>query len=289
MDQSQRPGCFTLIPPRGDVLPVLVDSPHSGRTYPEDFRFSCPFHELAQAEDNHLDHLLTNVPDFGFTYLQAEFPRSYIDVNRAADDIDTALLGGLEWPEPIQPTSRSAAGIGLVRRLVRPGIPVYDRALSVEEIAHRLDAYYTPYYIALNESLCRLHYDFGQVWHLNMHSMPASSARADDGHPVDFVLGDRMGTTCRRDFINELRDVLTGMGYRVALNDPYQGVEIIRRTGNPAAGFYTVQIEINKALYWNEQEMRFNHQRPQLEHDLQRLFTFITDFVQKNLVLRAAD
>ena len=156
-------------------LPLIFDSPHSGTIYPDDFHYACDFSELVQAEDKYVDELFSCVTNYGGTLLLAEFPRSYIDVNRSADDIDVDLFEG-HWPDklygPIDPTSRSDAGIGLIRRLVKPGIPVYDRYLSPEEIHARVQTYYKPYHEKLEELIESAHYNFGEVWHINCHSMP---------------------------------------------------------------------------------------------------------------------
>ena len=113
---------FILREAIGLSLPVLVDSPHSGRLYPKDFNYSCSHETLQQTEDNHLDFFLSDLPSKRITTLEAQFPRCYLDVNRAVNDIDPALLSE-PWPDDISPTIRSEVGIGLVRRLVRPGMP----------------------------------------------------------------------------------------------------------------------------------------------------------------------
>ncbi|MCB9973254.1 MAG: N-formylglutamate amidohydrolase [Rhodospirillales bacterium] len=280
--------CTLLTPVSLPQIPLLIDSPHSGRVYPEDFEFCCDLHTLHSAEDNCLDLLLQNTPQCGATYLQCEFPRSYIDVNRAPDDIDEQLL---QHPptQPLNPSLRSHAGYGLVRRLVRPGIAVYDRYLTLEEIRHRLEFCYIPYHTTLQQQLDRLYYHFGQVWYLDMHSMPAASAHSQDGHPVDFVLGDRHGTTCRRDFVHALKDFLKYLGYRVALNDPYKGVELIRRYGHPSIGRNALQIEINKNLYWDELTHEILPNFSVLKDHLEQLGFFAAHFIEKELVLKAAD
>jgi N-formylglutamate deformylase len=38
----------------------------------------------------------------------------------------------------------------------------------------------------------------------------------------------------------------------VRRNDPYKGVEIVRKLGQPHMGKHSTQIEINRALYMNE-------------------------------------
>ena len=279
---------LSLTKPHETIVPLLIDSPHSGRHYPPDFNYTCPFDLLQQTEDNHLEIFLDDLPEKGVHVLHPHFPRCYIDVNRAATDIDPALLAE-PWPGDIRPSIRSEAGIGLVRRLVRPGIPVYKRDLSAAEIRHRIDHYYTPYHTALSEYLDMLHYNFGQAWYLNMHSMPHSTARTRDGRPVDFVIGDLNGTTCRRDFVIGLKTFIETLGYRVALNDPYKGVELIERHSNPAAARHAVQIEINKALYWDEEHAHLTPLAETLKEDLQDIFAFCINFIEKELVLRAAD
>jgi hypothetical protein len=49
-----------------------------------------------------------------------------VDVNRDASDIDDSLLDE-PWPLGSRPTAKSKKGLGLIRRLVRPGEPIYDQ------------------------------------------------------------------------------------------------------------------------------------------------------------------
>lgn len=284
-------GVYTLTTPEKPALPLVFDSPHSGRIYPDDFRYSCPFGSLERAEDNDVDVLFESVPHYGASFLCAEFPRTYIDVNRAEDDIDTELLSE-RWPAPLNPTSRSYGGIGLIRRLVKPGQPVYDRKLSVAEIRHRLDSYYHPYHDVLKTLLDQAHYNFGSVWHINCHSMPSTKTAAPYNimnPPSDFVLGDRDGTSCDPAFTHFLRDVLRDMGYRVAINNPYKGVEVVRRSAHPAAGRHSIQIEISKSLYWDEIRNKRTNNFNALKANLDDLAEKTAAYVSNNLVSMAAD
>lgn len=287
---------FTIIKPSAP-LPLVFDSPHSGTRYPADFRYACAFPDLEKAEDKYVDDLFSVAPKTGATFLCAHFPRSYIDVNRAEDDIDPGLLSR-DWPfGGIRPTSRSDAGIGLIRRLVKPGTPVYARALEPEEILRRIEGYYRPYHAALKTTLDNLHYDFGQVWHINCHSMPASSAYPKQAlglagqRPVtaDFVLGDRDGTTCDYAFIDLVRNYLKSRGYKVAINDPFKGVELVGRYAAPARGRHSLQIEINKSLYMDEETGRKNTDYQTMKSDIDGLISTCAGFVKGNLRSLAAD
>jgi N-formylglutamate deformylase len=290
--KDNNPGIYCILSPvKGRDLPFIIDSPHSGRIYPADFDHACTREALERAEDNQVDVLFEFAHFNGATLLTALFPRTYIDVNRAEDDIDPEILAE-HWPGLTKPTPRSYAGIGLIRRLVRPGVPVYDHALSVAEIQARLKNYYNPYHAALKTLLDEAHYRFGKVWHLNTHSMPSSNAPVTHGilnMQPDFVLGDRDGTSCDIEFTHYLRDTIRGLGYRVAINNPYKGVEIVRRSADPARGRHSIQIEINKALYWDEHSNKRNSNFNILKSDIDKLVSDISDFTKSHLVNLAAD
>lgn len=286
---------FTIVKPE-KPLPLIFDSPHSGHEYPNDFDYACDFSALEQAEDKYVDDLFSGVPDAGGALLLAHFPRSYIDPNRAACDVDTDLLDE-SWTGEHNPTARSNAGIGLIRRLVKPGVPVYNRSLSAEEIQRRIDRCHRPYHIALHDLIEDAHYNYGQAWHINCHSMPATSAypRQPVGligrkaSPVDFCLGDRDGTTCDKDFTHALRDFLRGIGYTVSINDPFKGVELVSRYSDPARGRHSLQLEINKALYMNEETGEKSGGYTNLKADIDKMISFCVEYVTAHRGQLAAD
>lgn len=280
-------------------LPLIFDSPHSGRRYPEDFRYSCALEELERTEDRYVDALFAAAPDYGGALLCALFARSYLDLNRAEDDIDPQLFDGL-WPAemgPINPTARSDSGIGLIRRLLKPGARIYDRALSPAEIRARIDTCYRPYMAALEALYKEAQYNFGQVYHINCHAMPHESARPRRPHDLmgqgprysDFVLGDRDGTTAGKDFMHSLRDFLAGKGFAVTINDPFKGVELIGRYSQPTRGLHAVQLEIDKSLYMNEETGEKTRHYGALQDTITALIVHIADYVSTQLKDLAAD
>ena len=276
--------------------PVIFDSPHSGTCYPDDFHYACSFEDLKRCEDEMVDTLFSSTADLQASFLCALFPRSYIDANRAEDDIDIALLQG-DWDGDIAPTSRSDAGIGLIRRLIKPGVPVYGRLLKQDEIERRITKYYRPYHDALRGLIDEAHYMFGQVWHINCHSMPDSTAKPRQPigfsgrhrSSVDFVLGDRDGTSCDPAFTRALRDYIRKMGYSVAINDPFKGVELVQRYSNPARGMNSLQIEINKSLYMDEKTGQKKAHFSRVQDDIRLISAFIIDYAQAALKPMAAD
>lgn len=274
--------------PVGRVLPLLFDSPHSGAVYPADFQFCCPLPTLRHAEDTYVDELFAAAPEFGGTLLCALFPRSYIDVNRAIDDIDPGLLDG-SWPLPLRPTEKSALGMGLIRALCRPGLPLYDGKLPVWAVAERIDRYYRPYHFQVASVMDDHAARFGAVWHIDCHSMPSAAGGMSGGPLADFVIGDRDGTTCEPGFVALVADTLEVMGYSVALNNPYKGVELIARYANPARGRHSIQLEVNRRLYMNEQTLQKNAGFDRLQADLTALIRRIAVHVEARTLPKAAE
>ncbi len=276
--------------PKGPASPLVFDSPHSGRHYPADFMFTCPQDVLRQAEDSFVDDLYGRAPDYGAILIAAQFPRAYIDVNRAVDDIDPQLIAG-QWPTSTHPSEKSRVGMGLVRRICRPGLPVYDHKLSVREVQERIHKYYLPYHDELRAAIEGVTARFGATWHVNCHSMP--SASAGGGAPgwdrADFVLGDRDGSTCASDFTQFVARVLQTMGYSVRLNDPYKGVEIVRRYGRPGHGVHSLQVEVNRRLYMHEDTVKPNAGYAKLKRNLTTLVSEMRGYANDQLMSAAAD
>jgi N-formylglutamate amidohydrolase len=236
-------------------LPVVFDSPHSGREYPADFGSALPVAVLRSAEDAFVDELFSAAPEHGAALLCALFPRSYIDANRAQDDIDPRLIDGA-WPVPLNPGPKTELGIGLIRRAIAPGLLIYDRKLSVAEVERRIHRCWRRYHAALSGLIERAHRAHGVVWHVDCHSMKSvangMTPDAAGTRRPDIVLGDRDGTTCEPAFTRLVKETLGRFGFEVAVNDPYKGAEIVRRYGDPSAGRHSLQIEIRRDLFMNE-------------------------------------
>jgi N-formylglutamate deformylase len=237
--------------------PLLLDSPHSGTHYPADFAVAIAQAQLREAEDTHVDALFAPWIEQGATLIAAQFPRSYIDPNRAVSDIDPALLQA-PWQGRTAPSAKSALGKGLIWRCLDDGTPLYTDKLTQAQCQQRIDAYWQPYWQALRQQAQRLHTQHGMLYHINCHSMPSraaafstATAQANKEHP-DFVVGDRDGTTCDHHFARHVMEYLRAQGYQVSYNDPYKGVEIVRVLGQPQRAQHSLQLEVNRKLYMHE-------------------------------------
>lgn len=282
-DIATVPGVLTCRGAAADEVPVVFDSPHSGAVYPVDFKCIVPMETLRRAEDMYVDDLFAAAPGYGANLIAAEFPRSYIDPNRSLDDLDPELLAG-GWPEPLRPGEKARLGHGLIWRLCPPDMALYADKLSRVEVQRRINKYWRPYHDVLRNLLDEMYQRFGRFWHINCHSMP-SGARSpflngSGSAQVDFVLGDRDGTTCMPDFMHLVRDTLRGFGYTVKVNDPYKGVELIRAYSDPASGRNSLQIEVNRALYMDEATFERVPGFETLKRDIDRLIAAVCDFAR---------
>ena len=238
---------------------LVLDSPHSGTQYPADFLFSCDALALRRAEDTHVEKLYDFASALGVHWVEAYFPRSYLDANRNTTEIDETLLDA-PWPGPIETNAHTLSkvrlGKGLIWRTTDDGLPIYNRQLIVREVQARITNCWQPYHAAVSNAIDTAYSQHGYCVHINCHSMPAIASSNATDFPgevhADFVVGDREGTTANPALSKMICAFLSSLGYSVAYNHPYRGVELVRRYSNPAAQRHSIQLEINRKLYMDE-------------------------------------
>ncbi|HEY8359021.1 MAG TPA: N-formylglutamate amidohydrolase [Ramlibacter sp.] len=253
---------LTSLPGR---TPLVFDSPHSGTSYPADFRPACELATLRRAEDTHVEKIYAFAPAMGVAWIEAHFPRSYLDANRDVTELDTTLLDG-DWPGPLatdpRVLSKVRLGKGLVWKFTDEGLPIYDRLLTVDEVQARIDRCWTPYHAAVGEAIAAAHARHGYSIHINCHSMPAIAGSHATEFPglahADFVVGDRDGSTAAPALSQLVCEHLREAGFSVDYNHPYKGVELVRRHGAPQRHSHSIQLEINRKLYMDEQTLEID-------------------------------
>ncbi|MBT2335927.1 N-formylglutamate amidohydrolase [Variovorax paradoxus] len=263
--------------------PLVLDSPHSGTVYPEDFRPVCDLATLRRAEDTHVEKLYAFAPAMGAAWIEAHFPRSYLDANRDTTELDTALLDG-PWTGPLSTDPRVLSkvrlGKGLVWKLTDEGLPIYDRLLTVDEVRGRIDNCWRPYHAAVAEAIDAAHARHGYGIHINCHSMPAIAGSHATDFPglvhADFVIGDRDGSTADPALSQRICEHLRERGYSVDYNHPYKGVELVRRHGRPAGHRHSIQVEVNRKLYMDEATLALDEAgAARLRQDLQSMVAML--------------
>jgi len=273
--------------PPAAAVPLVLDSPHSGQDFPADFDAAVSHFDLREGEDCFIDELYAPATELGVPLLAALFPRTYLDPNRHSGDIDLDLIEGGHWPHEHVPSGKARIGKALIWRTLDDGRPIYSRKLAVDEVVARIERCHAPYHARLRQTLEQTHRRFGAVYHVNCHSMPAVGGKQGEGGAgklrAEFVLGDRDGSTCDPAFTEFVRETLVAMGYAVAVNDPYKGVELVRAYSNPAARRHSLQVEINKKLYMDEATRTKHEGFAPLQANLKRLIEAINDYIGSEL------
>lgn len=234
---------------------LIFASPHSGALYPDDLGADPALSQasLRSAEDALVDRLIAPGPAHGATLVLARLGRAYVDLNRDPSDLDPQLIEGLDYPA----SPRSAAGYGVIPRLTGDGRPLYARRLGLDEARARLIKVHAPWHAALAAEMHAARDRFGEAVLVDWHSMPERATRVPGGpRGPDVVLGDRHGSSCAAELTRRLRTAFEALGWRVALNHPYAGGWTTQSWGRPDEGLHAVQIELNRALYFDERERR---------------------------------
>lgn len=242
---------FRVTLPEGTARPFVFASPHSGSRYPGDMGGAAlPERSLRSAEDALVDRLIACGPAHGAALIAGQAGRAYVDLNREPDELDPLLIadGG-----SLEASPRAAAGYGVVPRLSGDGRPLYDRRLPLAEVQTRIARVHAPYHAALDALMQAARERNGRAVLVDWHSMPARAG--GPGRGVDVVLGDRHGSSCDPAITRRLRALFESLGWRVALNHPYAGGYSTRLWARPDEGFHAVQIELSRALYFDEAVM----------------------------------
>ncbi len=267
------------------MLPLVIDSPHSGLERPDDFACLASLAQIKTGWDAYVDELWLPAHALGATVLAARVSRMYIDLNRAPDDIDAALLAGV-WPSPLHPSVYSQRGMGLIRALAVPGQPMYQQPLTVAAVQNRIDHYYQPYHQCLAALLQQFRQQFGQVWHIDCHSMKSKGNAMNIDHNqarADIVIGDLDGRSADPEFSQLVAQSFQSLGYQVAVNYPYKGGYLTASSGQPKLQQHSIQIEINRSLYMHEQQFCRNDNFQQLQRDLHQVSQTVVGYIQQKL------
>ena len=268
-DPESRP--FRLDRPARQTVPFLFASPHSGRFYPASLlqRSRLDPTSLRRSEDAFVDELFAGVVGLGAPLLAAHFPRAYLDVNRSMAELDAGMFHGtLEVPVD-SPSPRVAAGLGVIPRIVRDGAEIYRGKLDSREADTRLTDLYKPYHQARASLMEETHAQFGVAVLIDCHSMPSALS------VPDIVLGDRYGASAGAQLTARAEAAFVREGFSVARNTPYAGGYTTTLHGRVAEGCHALQIEINRALYLDEdriaKKMAFETVRARLTRAMRTL------------------
>ncbi len=267
---------FEVLEPRKQTLPFVLNSPHSGREYPDRFLASSNLDALTlrRSEDSFVDEIFSGAVELGAPLLRAHFPRAYLDVNREPYELDPGMFADPLPPHVNTRSIRVAGGLGTIARIVAEATEIYHTPLPYSEAETRIRDIYMPFHETLRGLLEKTHRQFGQAVLIDCHSMPSTGGVFDDeidANRPDIVLGDRYGTSCAQELVESAERILKSMGYRVTRNNPYAGGFNTEHYGAPSQGLHALQVEINRTLYMDEQKVQRRAGITRLSKDMTRL------------------
>lgn len=251
---------YKLFRPDWLTTSVVFSSPHSGRDYPGAFLRQTVLDECAirSSEDGFVDLLFAEAPTHGAPLIAAVAPRAYVDLNRAAEELDPAVIEGVRLAGH---NPRISSGLGVIPRVVSNGRAIYRGKIALREAETRIATYWRPYHVRLQTLLDEAQTTFGESILIDCHSMPREaieSVAAGGKTRPDVVLGDRFGASAAPEIVDRVEAAFRAAGLRVGRNAPFAGAYITQRYGRPSRGQHVVQVEIDRSLYMDEAEVRPN-------------------------------
>jgi N-formylglutamate amidohydrolase len=278
---------FRILHPRHQTGGVVFASPHSGRVYSPAFleQIVLSATMIRSSEDAFVDQLFADAPRFGAPLLLADVPRAFLDLNRAPDEFDPAVIAGAARAGH---NPRIASGLGVIPRVVAGGRPIYHGKITLTEAEDRIRDYWHPYHRALRQVIDDTQTRFGEAVLVDCHSMPheAIDGHCRPGQPrPEVVLGDRFGTSADRAVTERVEAAFASAGLRVARNTPFAGAFITQSYGRPSARRHVIQVEIDRSLYMDEATIT---PRPDFE-DFRALITGVVAELTRDAQQMAAE
>ena len=264
---------YHIIEPKGKKIPIILSVPHCGVDFPDEvIQDYVP--EMAASPDDtdwFVHDLYNFASDLGITIIHAKYSRWVIDLNR---DPESA---------PLYNDGRIITGLTTTTDFF--GKDIYkseDHVPNQEEVERRLEKYYWPYYQKVQELLDERKNEFGKALLWDAHSIRHLVPTIRKDVFPDMILGNNDETTAHPDLIKAAMEGLTSGKYGVNHNTPFKGGHITRYFGKPDKNIHALQLEMNKILYMDDEEVNFNETRAnEMRNVLKQTFSNLTSTIEQ--------
>lgn len=280
---------YDILSPTGPASCVVFASPHSGRDYAASFLRQSVLnrHVIRSSEDAFVDQLFESASEYGAPLLKALAPRAFVDLNRAREELDPALIEGAARQAH---NPRVASGLGVIPRVVANGRAIYRGKITMQEAQDRIEDYWVPYHAKLQSLLDRAFDRHGQAVLIDCHSMPHEAidgvVRSGMLRP-DVVLGDRFGAAASGDVMDRVEAAFVAQGFKVVRNTPFAGAYVTQTYGRPSQGQHAVQVELDRALYMDERTVKPNAQFEDVRRALKAVVAELAEIGEGRVPLAA--
>ncbi|MBR5599381.1 MAG: N-formylglutamate amidohydrolase [Alphaproteobacteria bacterium] len=268
--------------------PLLLSIPHAGSVFPEEFLQNILHNTdiLRKNEDIWVKDLLEPaITEGGVTAISLNISRSFIDVNRAKVEIDPNMFYNYPKDDIGLNQQRSRYGLGIIHKVTADSLPIYDGLLSYKEAEQRIKKVYELYHKRMQEIISKITQKFGFCLVLDCHSMPSKICSIISESPrIDFCLGNLFEQSCPNKISFLVENEFAKREYYVSKNRPYSGAFITFNYCNPRKKSYTLQLEINRVIYSNEETFEKNQDFQRISHDISQVVVNLANYLlQTNL------
>ena len=232
---------------------LFLNSPHSGRNYSGFIKnFSnLSINEMRKSEDSYIDLLFDNKL-LNFNFLTASFPRIFVDLNRSPLELDSSMWSGKFNASIFNKSQKVNSGIGVIPKVCFSGKKIYNNLLLFKEARRRLLNYYFPYHRKFRMLIDYIKKNHDKVIILDCHSMSSEIV----SESTDIVLSNNRNRSANPIITKILQKLFESYGYKVSINNPFQGGFITKYYGRPLDHVNVIQIEVNKKLYLFEENFK---------------------------------
>lgn len=265
-------------------FPVVLSSPHAGNMFPKEFLQNSALseQELKISEDCFVTDLIKKASDEGIPLISLNIPRTFVDVNRDKIELDETMFYNAPKTQDIN-SRRCRVGLGVLHRIVYQNKEIYDGLLNYNEAQERIRNVYEPYHKRLKQLIDKCVRKFGFCLVVDCHSMPSMICNVmNESKPLDFCVCNLFGESCPDEISTKLYQVVQSDRFRVEYNRPYAGAYITFNYCQPRKKIYTIQLEINRAIYMDEKtyqkNMQFQDIASHISDSLISLAHFLLDF-----------
>ncbi|MBQ8481676.1 MAG: N-formylglutamate amidohydrolase [Alphaproteobacteria bacterium] len=266
-------------------FPLVLSMPHSGAYFPLEFleQVNSSIEVMRHNEDIFVDELMQPAIDAGIPSIKMLISRSVIDLNRDRLELDPTMFYNYPKDKDILYDKHCRVGLGVVHRINYLREPLYKGLLDYKEVELRLKNLYDVYHNRLQQIIQKCIKKFGFCLVLDCHSMPSKICSIiDDRSGIDICLGNLFSQSCPQEMSDFFAGQFWDKNYKVEFNCPYSGAFITFNYCQPRRKMYTLQLEINRSLYADENSLKKNEHFYQMSDDVSNAVINFAQYLSRN-------
>lgn len=238
--------------PNAPLVPIIISIPHAGTNFPSELKkhYKKRMRKFIDDTDWYVHKLYNFAPELGITIVKANLNRWVIDLNR--DPESTPLYNDGRLITTCTPVTDFYGNSIYKSKKLEP---------SPAEKQRRLDTYYWPYYRKIEALVEERKTQFGKVLLWDAHSIRHKVSTIQKDAFPDMILGNNDEKTAHPELITSALQHLRSGKYGVNHNAPFKGGHITRYFGKPENNVHALQLEMNKILYMDDNELTYNKER----------------------------